>query len=205
MADPILGEQQFVPNSLVTKDRARFYRDPSTGAMSVQYSKNGGASWKQFISEPSSLAAEGWIPTLDSSGNVVWKPILSILSQSSTATVTSKSWADFNFPGALYANKAFGYLKVPANQTMECYGAQVSVFSPATASDIVARIVRLQGGSSILVGQEIGLTRDLLMGNSIFSPISMPAGSEWRMTLTSVGSQDPGEFLSCRLLFNVIE
>ena len=205
MADPILGEQQFVPNRLVTSNRTRFYRDTASGALSVQYSKDGGKTWNQFISEPSSIATEGWIPTLTLSGGVEWRPILSVISSASTTSAVSRSWADFMFPGSLYPDKAFGYFKVPSGQTMECYGAQFSVFTPATSSGIVLRLAKLQGSSLTMVGQEMVLAKDSLMATTIFDPVVMPSGSEWRMILTSVGSQDPGEFLSCRILMNVLE
>lgn len=205
MADPILGEQQFVPNQLVTTNRTRFYRDPSSGALSVQYTKDGGTTWKQFISEPSSLATEGWVPSLTASGDVVWRPVATLVSDTASATTSTQPWTDFMFPGTLYTDKEFGYFKVPQGYTLDCYGSQMTIFTPATGSSITVRLVNLQSGASVIVGQEMFLGINKLTSVNLISPVRMTSNSEWRLTLTSVGSIDAGEFLSCRLMFNTVE
>lgn len=205
MADPILGEQQFVPNQLVSSNRTRFYRDPVSGAMSVQYTKDGGTTWKQFISEPSSVATEGWVPSLTASGEVVWKPLLSVAADSSAAPARAQLWTDLIFPGTIYTNHEFGYFKVPDGQNMECYGSQISVFTPASGSAITVRLVRVRDGASTITGSEMQLAAGQPAGVNLINPVQMRATSEWRLILTSVGSVDPGEFLSCRLLLNVLQ
>lgn len=209
MADPIIGEQQFIPNSLVTSQRTRFYRDPVSGVLSVQYSKDSGTTYRDFISEPSTLATEGWIPTLTATGNVTWRPILSLLAAgtntnggSSSATVAA--WTDFSFPAALFTDKQFGYFLVPPSSTIICYGVQLSVFTPSSGGDIVLSMVNIVNGTPQYVGQEIRLPQGVLIGATVFtSPVIMSPGTTWRMTATSVGTVDPGQFLTCRLMFSV--
>jgi hypothetical protein len=209
MADPIIGEQQFIPNSLVTTQRTRFYRDPVSGVLSVQYSKDSGTTWRDFISEPSTLATEGWIPTLTATGNVTWRPILSLLTAgtaigggSSSAAVAA--WTDFSFPASLFVNKQFGYFLVPSSSTITCYGAQLSVFSPSSGGDIVLNMLNIVNGAPQYAGQEIRLSQGVLIGATVFSsPVVMSPGTTWRMIATSVGTIDPGQFLTCRLMFSV--
>ena len=117
MPDPILGDQHFIPNPLVDSQKTRFYRNPSSGSLSIQYTKDGGKVWKEFISQPSSLATEGWVPTLDLDGNVVWRPINSLVTLSAGPGTTSGSasapgFVDFYFPGALFAGKTFSCITV---------------------------------------------------------------------------------------------
>lgn len=203
MSEPILGEQQFVPNQLVTSDKTRFYRDPVSGALSVQYTKDGGTTWKQFIGEPSSLATEGWVPSLTATGDVVWRPISSLIAGNTAAA--SAQWVEFSYPQSLSSGKEFGYFKVPSGQNMECYGFQVSVIDASGVSPTICRIVNVNDGLSTAVGPEIILAVGQLTGSGLIDPISMRADSEWRMTISSVGASQVGGFLSCRLLLNTVQ
>lgn len=202
MADPILGEQQFVPNALTPSHRTRFYRDPVSGILSAQYSTNGGTAWKDLISQPPSVAAEGWIPTLGPNGNnIVWRPFSSFVGSQSGAGL-SMAWADFSFPGALYTEKEFGYFVVPAGVTLSAYGAQISAFSQATGSDIIVGIVNVIENTSQIATQTIVLAANQMTSSLFFTqPLLMQPGTQWRLKILQTGSQSTGEYLSCRLLF----
>jgi hypothetical protein len=209
MADPILGDQQFIPNQLSTDYRTRFYRDPSIGVMSVQYSTDGGISWKQFISQPPSIATEGWIPTLSATGDIIWKPITSLItsilsstSGSTTGSTPSSSklnWADFSLPGTISAGSEFGYFSVPASLSLSCYGAQVSIFSP-TSTDAITIGVMID--TEINPRQTIVLPKNGMIINPIFdSAIPLTASQTIKLKIISC-PENEGEFLVCRLLFN---
>lgn len=206
MADPILGEQQFVPNALTVSHRTRFNRDPVSGVLSVQYSTDGGANWRDFISQPPSVAAEGWIPTLGTNGvNIVWRPVSALIGTAGGTTSTgglSMAWADFSFPGAIFVGKEFGYFVAPADTTLVCYGAQISAFSQPLGSDIIVGIVNIQNNSSQLTTQNIRLGSGQVTANVFFDQtLTMQPNTQWRLKVLEVGSQSSGEFLSCRLLF----
>lgn len=202
MADPILGEQQFIPNALTPSHRTRFYRDPVSGVLSAQYSTNGGTNWKDLISQPPSVAAEGWIPTLGPNGNtIVWRPFSSFVGAQGSSGL-SMAWADFSFPGALYTEKEFGYFVVPAGTTLSAYGAQISAFSQSTGSDIIVGIVNVIENVSQTASQTIVLAANQMTSSIFFSqPLLMNPGSQWRLKILQTGSQSTGEYLSCRLLF----
>jgi hypothetical protein len=202
MADPILGEQQFIPNALTPSHRTRFYRDPVSGILSAQYSTNGGANWKELISQPPSVAAEGWIPTLGSNGNnIVWRPFSSFIGSQSSGGL-SMAWADFSFPGTIYTEKEFGYFVVPSDTTLSAYGAQISIFSQATGSDIIVGVVNVIENTAQTATQAIVLAANQVTSSTLFSqPILMQPGSQWRLKILQTGSQSTGEYLSCRLLF----
>jgi len=207
MADPILGEQQFIPNQLSTDYRTRFYRDPSIGVMSVQYSTDGGLNWKQFISQPPSIATEGWIPTLSISGDITWKPIASLitsfLSSSGNATTGSTSsklnWVDFSLPGSISSGSNFGYFSVPTSLKLSCYGAQVNIFSPSVSSAIT---IGVMVNSEATPKQTIVLPANSIAINTIFdSPLSLTSEQTIKLKIISC-PENEGEFLVCRLLFN---
>lgn len=203
MADPILGEQQFIPNALTPSHRTRFYRDPVSGVLSAQYSINGGTNWKDFITQPPSTAAEGWIPTLGPNGtSIVWRPFSSFIGSQTTSGGLSMAWADFSFPGALYPEKEFGYFVVPSNTTLSAYGAQISAFSQAVGSDIVVGIVNVIENTSQTANQTIVLAANQMTSSIFFGqPLIMQPNSQWRLKILQAGSQSTGEYLSCRLLF----
>jgi len=205
MADPILGEQQFVPNPLTPNYRTRFHKDPVSGRMLVQYSVNGGASWLEFIGQPPSNASEGWIPSLGPSGTVVWRPISSLVTRSvgPESSDSSRRWADLQFPGTVFTGKNFGYFVVPQGLSLECYGAQISIFSPAQGLDIVIDFFSIDQNlpqNKLIVMPQSQVFEQVFLD----TPISMPSGSSWQLRITQVGSVDPGEFLACRLLMSVL-
>jgi hypothetical protein len=205
MADPILGEQQFVPNALTPSHRTRFYRDPVSGVLSVQYSTNGGTNWKEFVSQPPSVAAEGWIPSLGPNGNnIVWRPFSSFVGAQASGGL-STAWADFSFPGALYPEKEFGYFAVPSGITLSAYGAQISAFSQSVGSDIIVGIVNIIENTSQTATQTIVLAANQMTSSVFFSqPLIMQSGSQWRLKILQTGNQSTGEYLSCRLLFRQV-
>jgi len=210
MADPILGEQQFIPNQLATDYRTRFYRDPVNGVMSIQYSLDSGLSWRQFISQPPSIATEGWIPTLSETGEIIWKPIASLLTSITSlmdsftsgggggSSLSKSNWVDFSFPGTIETGTEFGYFQVPPGLTVSCYGAQVSLFSPSIGasitigvmidSEINPRVVVVVPPSSVIAFE------------TFLSPIVLSSPSTIKLKIMS--SPGSGEFLACRLLFN---
>lgn len=206
MPDPIFGDQHFVPNPLVDTQKTRFYRDPSSGSLSIQYTNDGGKTWKQFISQPSSLATEGWIPTLDLSGNVVWRPINSLISSSNVIRSTSSnestgstpSFADFYFPGTLFSGKTFGYYDVPAGQNLSCFGVQVTFFMGSAGGSTVIEIK--EDLSNTILGQ-ILVQEGKLFHYEIFNAEKIfSAGDQIRLKVLSVSETIPGEFMTCRLL-----
>ena len=201
MADPILGEQQFIPNALTPSYRTRFYRDPISGVLSAQYSTNGGTNWKDLISQPSSVAAEGWIPSLGPNGNnIVWRPFSSFVGAQGSSGLST--WADFSFPGALYTEKEFGYFVVPSDTTLSAYGAQISAFSQSTGSDIIVGLVNRIDNVPQTASQTIVLAANQMTSSVFFTqPLLMNAESQWRLKILQTGSQSTGEYLSCRLLF----
>ena len=205
MADPILGNQQFIPNELTPNYRTRFYRDPVSGTMSIQYTVNGGISWSQFISQPPANAGADSIPALDGHGNIVWKPFSSF-SQSAAPTTpgtATQKWTDFSFPAVLFTSNQFGYFKVPSNTTLSCYGAQLSIFTPAAGADVVVYLVQIVNSIPRIQTTNMRLTQGSLFANVTFSQaVTMSPNTEWALTLSSTGTTEPGEFLSCRLLFN---
>jgi hypothetical protein len=204
MPDPILGDQHFIPNPLVDSQKTRFYRDASSGSLSIQYTKDGGKNWKEFISQPSSLATEGWVPTLDLNGNVVWRPINSLVTLSAGPGTTSGSAAapgfvDFYFPGTLFAGKTFGYFDVPGTQSLICYGMQVSFFmSPVGDSTII----QLKEESTNSMINETIIEDGKLFYYEIFTKEKefFPQ-DQIRLKVISVANTSPGEFMTCRLLF----
>jgi hypothetical protein len=210
MADPILGEQQFIPNQLSTDYRARFHRDPSIGVMSVQYSTDAGLSWKQFISQPPSIATEGWIPALSPNGDVTWKPIASLISSflsSSTSSTTGSggntsaklNWADFSLPGTVSTDREFGYFSVPTSLRVSCYGVQASIFSPTVTGPIT---IGIMVNTEINARQTIVLPNNTTTINTIFdSPLSLSSEQTIKLKIISCPESE-GEFLVCRLLFN---
>lgn len=204
MADPILGEQQFIPNALTPNYRTRFYRDPVSGALSVQYTIDGGITWNQFVSQVPSGVAANWVAVTDGNGGIVWKPILSFVAPVtvSTSGTTTQSWADFSYPGSLALNGQFGYFKVPSQTTLSCYGAQASIFSPSSGSGTTISVVNIVNGIPQTRGASLILNAGALFTGATFSQaVAMAPNSEWALSLSSVGSTEPGEFLSCRLLF----
>jgi hypothetical protein len=207
MPDPILGEQHFIPNPLVDTQRTRFYRDPSSGSLSVQYTKDGGQNWKQFISQPSSLATEGWVPTLDVSGDVIWRPINSLITLSNTnggnnsggTGATSPGFIDFYFPGALFSGKTFGYFDVPGTESLICYGMQISFFMSPSGG---ATVVQLREDSSNSVINEVIVDEGKIFHYEIFvQEKEFFPQDEIRLRVVSVANTNPGEFMTCRLLF----
>jgi hypothetical protein len=203
MPDPILGDQQFIPNPLVDSQRTRFYRDPVSGNLSVQYSKDSGVTWREFISQPSSIATEGWIPTLDSSANVVWRPINSLISLSAGTQDTnsrSQKFLDFYYPGSLFSGKTFGYFNVPDDHPeMVCYGIQITFFiAPSDGNTII----ELREDSLNQLVEEIIIPPGNLFFYKIFNnERPFIPGSELRLKLSNVPQDSSGEFMTCRLLF----
>jgi len=206
MGDPILGDQQFVPNRLVLSDRSRFYRDPESGILSIQISKDAGSSWKNILVEPPSYASDGWTPTLNSSGGVEWRPPKALSTSTSSSSALNSLWVDFQFPGALQADKTFGFFSAPSGSTLKCFGAQVSAFSPPTSGAVSIVLLRKlpdQVESFEPIGPSIVLPAGALVAEATFSPvIEIPPRSSLKMRVIAVGQEDPGEFLSCRLMLS---
>jgi len=207
MGAPILGDQQFVPNALTPNYISRFFRDPVSGLLSTQFSTDGGNTWGQMAAQPPSGVGAGWVPTWDGINSIVWKPISSLIGiPTQTSGGTTQSWAEFQYPAALSTGNQFGYFQVPSGTTLSCYGAQASVFTPSTGADIVVYLVQIVSGIPQVQSTSFRLTQNSLSVSSIFSqPITMTPNTSWALILSSVGTTEPGEFLSCRLLFNTSE
>jgi hypothetical protein len=205
MPDPILGEQQFIPNALVNNQRTRFYRDPNSGSMSIQYSIDGGENWSEFISQPSSIATEGWVPTVDVTGkNVVWRPINSLISSSKTSSSTGKEsnksgFVDFYFPGTLFAGKTFGFFDIPRDTSITFYAMQVSFFMTPSGGPTILQLI--ENSKSSVINETVIEQGKIFHYEFFFEEKTFITGDEIRMKILSVAPESPGEFMTCRLLF----
>lgn len=200
MPDPIVGEQQFIPNATTPNYRTRSYRDPSSGQMLLQYTTNGGSTWQSFISQPPSAAAEGSVPSLDVDGTIVWKPINALLT-SGSAKVTSNSvnWIDFSFPGTLSSTTKFGYFMVPQGCWFECYGAQAVIFNPSQGRNITVDIFSVDKNAN--QNKVIRLTEGQIFEETFFNtPLTMEEGTSWQLSTVQIGDNVEGDFLLCRLM-----
>jgi hypothetical protein len=112
--------------------------------------------------------------------------------------------ADFIFPGILFADREFGGFVVPEGYSFSAYGANAWVFTPSSGSDIVLGIVDLSNNSQ-LTSYTIILAEGQNYATTTFDePLLMRSQTSWALKVLSVGSDFPGEYLSCRLLLNLV-
>ena len=86
----------------------------------------------------------------------------------------------------------------PSNSAIRCFGTQMWLQSPGVGGDTKVDLVSEAGFE---MERFSILSSGVTFRQTIFStPLNMPAGSLWRTRLKQVGPDDPGDFLSVRLL-----
>lgn len=199
MPDPIVGEQQFIPNPALPKYRTRFYRVPESGQMVLQYSLDAGTSWKELTCQPPSSATPGYVQTISDTGGMVWVPVSSLFSTTKKSSSSSINWSDFSFPGTLQLDTKFGYFAVPENSPYECYGAQAVIFNSPTGRDVTVDIFSVDNSS--FQNKVIRLSQGQIFEQTFFdTPLRMEPGTGWQLGTTQIGDTVPGDFLLCRLM-----
>jgi len=201
----ISGIFEQIPDPYQSFAKFRISRNPNLGRIELQYSRDSGATWKVLVPEPPTNPQEGLALTISSNGNAEWKaPVFqSSVTPGSSMSLGSGggySYIDMSLYGALTLNKLFGYYVTPIDTVVQCHGMQLDLQVPSTGNNI--SVVLFNQTDSYEVADRIAL---LPAGSHniqvLFSvPITLPSNTTWKLKVKSIGSNDPGEYLSVRLL-----
>lgn len=201
---PFTGIVQTTPDPYMGNSQWRIWRNPAKGRIEIQVTRNGGATWKTIVPEPPTNAAAGLTLSLTESGDAEW--VMPSVSSSSTTGASSASlvassslvYAELTMAGELRADRTFGFYMAPSNSPIRCFGTQMWLQSPGVGGDTKVDIVSEAGFE---MERFSILSAGITFRQTLFStPLTMPAGSLWRARLKTVAPDDPGSFLSVRLL-----
>jgi hypothetical protein len=107
------------------------------------------------------------------------------------------------FPGTLFEDREFGNFTVPEGYSFFANGANILTFSPSIEGDIVVGIVNLSNNSQ-LTSYTITLPENQTFASASFNePLLMLSQTSWALKILNVGTNFPGEHLSCRLLLSL--
>lgn len=202
---PITGTLELTPDPYQGFSRFRIWRNARGGNIEMQYTRNSGGVWKTLLPEPPTNAPAGLVPTLQSDGSVSWQPQAASTVPAAvtygTPLVASSAlvYADLQLAGVLKDGRAFGFYVAPPDSAIKCYGTQMFLQSPAAGGDTKVEIIDEAGQEMSRIST---LPAGVTVKQTLFDPpyLNMPAGSIWRLKVKQAAPDDPGEFLSVRLI-----
>ena len=203
---PISGPILHTPDPSQPLIQVTIGLNPRSGLIETAVSRDGGKTSRVIAGEPPPKTAVGSSPLLRSDLNVGWGAPLTATSAAATTTAAVASYASDSFFvemvqfGTLLAGQTFGFYQAPADRSVLCSGMQLTLQSAALGSAATFCLVTAQNVESNQLG---AINAGVEFNTSLFTaPVLMPAGSQWRTRVKQVGSGDPGECVSVRLILS---
>lgn len=191
---PVAGILDQTPDPYQKNSRFRVSRNNRKGRVELTTSRDNGETFNVLIPEVTPKVKPGSVPMVQENGDVEWSPVAS---RSSSANHGSVIYVEMMQAGTLVLDNQFGLYVAPVFD-VKCIGIQFALQSPSAGAAVKVVLITTAGVEAQTV---VSIPAAATYANTtIASPISMNAGTAWRLKIKQVGSSIPGEFLFARLV-----
>jgi len=197
----IFGDRHYVPDQNNPDNRFRFSIENKTDKMVIQYTRNGGKTWKAMASETPSNISDGWISV--SSGNSLrWVPFsgINMVGQvgGNTGIGSYSFWIDFMHPGDIVDRSMFGAFTSSMGPIL-IRGLQVSCFSPPSLGEVVKVSIANSTNESMLYCPLVSVGSGIITEAIFDSPHYVPKNTTIR-AIANVTGTSTASFITVRAL-----